>query len=201
MTSLPHPLPPSSTADMTTFDTGLSPQRQGPSRYHGGDSGPSLEACASSSSCSPSTNLSSITAEFDALSQMSWISSGYFLTLLSFNLLYSQFMNIFPSKHVMIFAILGFNAGSLVCGLAPNMTVLIIGRVISGAGAAGLFGSGMVIIAELTPLHSRGQYFSGFGIWYVVQVAKSSGYRQEKAIRGCYGWRPRRWGWIRRAGG
>ncbi|ODN84854.1 hypothetical protein L202_00712 [Cryptococcus amylolentus CBS 6039] len=114
------------------------------------------------------TALPKITAEFDALSQMSWISSGYFLTLLSFNLLYSQFMNIFPSKHVMIFAILGFNAGSLVCGLAPNMTVLIIGRVISGAGAAGLFGSGMVIIAELTPLHSRGQYFSGFGICFAI---------------------------------
>ncbi|WVQ71500.1 hypothetical protein IAR50_001038 [Cryptococcus sp. DSM 104548] len=114
------------------------------------------------------TALPKITAEFDALSQMSWISSGYFLTLLSFNLIYSQFMNIFPSKHVMIFAIVGFEAGSLVCGLAPNMTVLILGRVLSGAGAAGLFGSGMVIIAELTPLHSRGHYFSGFGICFAI---------------------------------
>lgn len=87
------------------------------------------------------------------------------LTLLSFNLLYSQLMNIFPSKHVIIFAVFTFEMGSLVCGVAPTMNVLIFGRALAGAGAAGIFSGGMVIVAELTPLHSRAQYFALFGVW------------------------------------
>lgn len=87
------------------------------------------------------------------------------LTLLSFNLLYSQLMNIFPSKHVIVFAVFIFEMGSLACGVAPNMNVLIFGRALAGAGAAGIFSGGMVIIAELTPLHSRAQYFALFGVW------------------------------------
>ncbi|WVQ71499.1 hypothetical protein IAR50_001037 [Cryptococcus sp. DSM 104548] len=114
------------------------------------------------------TALPKITEQFNALSQMSWIASGYFLTLLSFNLLYAQFMNIFPSKHVMVIAIIFFEAGSLASGAAPDITILIFGRVLSGVGAAGVFGSGMVIIAELTPLRTRGKYLSGFGICFAV---------------------------------
>ncbi|ODO11433.1 hypothetical protein I350_00213 [Cryptococcus amylolentus CBS 6273] len=106
------------------------------------------------------TALPKITAQFDALSQI--------LTLLSFNLLYAQFMNIFPSKHVMVIAIVFFEAGSLVSGIATNIELLIFGRVLSGVGAAGVFGSGMVIIAELTPLSTRGKYLSGFGICFAV---------------------------------
>ncbi|TYJ55368.1 hypothetical protein B9479_003983 [Cryptococcus floricola] len=90
------------------------------------------------------------------------------LTLLSFNLLYAQFMNIFPSKHVMVIAITLFEAGSLISGIATNIELLIFGRVLSGVGAAGVFGSGMVIIAELTPLSTRGKYLSGFGICFAV---------------------------------
>ena len=66
------------------------------------------------------------------------------LTLLSFNLAFAQWwatctqlpghfrqtpakyfwrMQIFPSKHVALFAVVTFEAGSLLCGIAPNMKV------------------------------------------------------------------------------
>ncbi|OXG42035.1 aflatoxin efflux pump AFLT [Cryptococcus neoformans Bt120] len=114
------------------------------------------------------TAIPKITAEFNSLTQLSWLTSGFFLTLLSFNLLYSQLMNIFPSKHVIIFAVFIFEMGSLACGVAPNMNILIFGRALAGAGAAGIFSGGMVIIAELTPLHSRAQYFALFGVCFAI---------------------------------
>ncbi|KIR26232.1 hypothetical protein I309_04906 [Cryptococcus deuterogattii LA55] len=114
------------------------------------------------------TAIPKITAEFNSLTQLSWLTSGFFLTLLSFNLLYSQLMNIFPSKHVIIFAVFTFEMGSLVCGVAPTMNVLIFGRALAGAGAAGIFSGGMVIVAELTPLHSRAQYFALFGVCFAI---------------------------------
>ncbi|WVN86534.1 uncharacterized protein L203_101700 [Cryptococcus depauperatus CBS 7841] len=114
------------------------------------------------------TAIPKITSQFNSLSQLSWLASGFFLTLLSFNLLYSQLLNIFPSKHVIITAVFIFEIGSLVCGVAPNMNVLILGRALAGLGAAGIFSTGMVIIAEMTPLHSRAQYFALFGVCFAI---------------------------------
>ncbi|KAK8846841.1 hypothetical protein IAR55_005929 [Kwoniella newhampshirensis] len=114
------------------------------------------------------TAIPKITEQFDSLSQLSWLASGFFLTLLSFNLLYSQLMNIFPSKHVIIAAIFLFEMGSLVCGVAPNMNVLIFGRAFAGLGAAGIFSGAMVIAAEIVPLHARAQYFALFGVCFAL---------------------------------
>lgn len=66
-----------------------------------------------------------------------------------------------------MFAVFVFEVGSLICGVAPSMVVLILGRAIAGVGAAGIFTSAMLIIAELTSLHERAQYFGLFGVWYV----------------------------------
>jgi len=63
--------------------------------------------------------------------------------------MYSQWNQLFPSKHVIMFAIFIFEVGSLVCGVAPNVVVLILGRAIAGVGAAGIFSGGMIIIAEV----------------------------------------------------
>jgi predicted MFS family arabinose efflux permease len=71
------------------------------------------------------------------------------LTLLGFNLIYSQWAQIFPSKHVIIFAVFIFELGSLVSAVAPSMRVLILGRAICGVGGAGIFSGGMLIIVSL----------------------------------------------------
>jgi len=89
------------------------------------------------------------------------------LTLLGFNLLYSQLAQIFPSKHVVMLAICIFELGSLICGVAPSMDVLIFGRALAGVGAAGIFSGAMLIIAEITTLHERPKFFGLFGVWCV----------------------------------
>jgi MFS family permease len=41
-----------------------------------------------------------------------------------------------------------FEIGSLVCGVAPSSTVLIVGRAIAGIGVAGVFAGGLIIISS-----------------------------------------------------
>lgn len=60
------------------------------------------------------------------------------LPLFALNLIYAQCLEIFPSKHVIMFAVFIFEVGSLLCGVAPNMVALIFGRAVAGAGAAGM---------------------------------------------------------------
>ncbi|GMK56868.1 hypothetical protein CspeluHIS016_0307080 [Cutaneotrichosporon spelunceum] len=114
------------------------------------------------------TAIPKITEEFNALSQLTWLANGFFLPLFALNLIYAQLLQIFPSKHVIMLAVFVFELGSLVCGVAPNINVLILGRAIAGAGAAGIFSGAMVIVAEITPLHSRPQYMALIGICFAI---------------------------------
>jgi MFS family permease len=46
---------------------------------------------------------------------------------------------LFDIKYLNIASIVLFEAGSALCGAAPNMNAMIIGRVIAGIGGAGLY--------------------------------------------------------------
>jgi MFS family permease len=46
---------------------------------------------------------------------------------------------IFDQKWLYIASIVMFSIGSAVCGAAPNMNALIVGRVIGGIGGAGMY--------------------------------------------------------------
>src|ERR1700750_780663 len=55
-------------------------------------------------------------------------------------------------KWVFLAAIFIFEIGSLLCGVAPNSTALIIGRAVAGLGSAGIFSGAILIIANSVPL-------------------------------------------------
>ncbi|KAF8329701.1 major facilitator superfamily domain-containing protein [Cantharellus anzutake] len=114
------------------------------------------------------TAIPKITNQFHSLTQISWLANGFFLTMLSFNLIYAQLLTIFPSKHMILFAIAVFELGSLVCGAAPNMVVLILGRSIAGMGGAGVFVSCVIVLTEITTLKQRAMYMSLIGICFAV---------------------------------
>ena len=58
-------------------------------------------------------------------------------------------------KKVYLSVIAIFEIGSAICGAAPNSTVFIVGRAIAGAGSAGIFSGGIIVIMNLVPLHKR----------------------------------------------
>ncbi|KAF8309584.1 ABC transporter [Clavulina sp. PMI_390] len=109
------------------------------------------------------TALPHIISQFNALSNISWVASAYFLTQAGFILFYGGVLSIFPTKWVFMFAVTLFELGSLICGVAPNMNVLIFGRALAGVGAAGIFGSCIATIAEICPLEMRPALMGSFG--------------------------------------
>ena len=88
--------------------------------------------------------------------------------MLAFTSAYSQFLTIFPSKHVLLCAICAFELGSLICGVAPNMLALIFGRAISGFGGTGIFASSIIILSEMTTLKERPMYIGFMGISFTI---------------------------------
>lgn len=53
--------------------------------------------------------------------------------------------------------------GSLICGVSPNVYVLIFGRALSGSGAAGIFIAMLQILGQVVKLEKRPKLFGAFG--------------------------------------
>ena len=73
-----------------------------------------------------------IASNFDALQQLAWIVSAYFLTQTAFILLYGQVLNVFDRRATFLWSVAHFELGSLVCGVAQNVNTLIFGRAWAG---------------------------------------------------------------------
>ncbi|KAF7318484.1 MFS general substrate transporter [Mycena chlorophos] len=110
-----------------------------------------------------STALPRIASDFDSFSLQGWVATSFVLAQTVFLLFYGQTLRIFPAKYVLISAIAIFEAGSLMCGVAHNVSLLIAGRTVSGLGAAGIFIAILQIISQVTRLEDRPRLFGLFG--------------------------------------
>lgn len=94
--------------------------------------------------------------------------TAYLLTTAAFQLLFGKFYTFFSIKWVYLSAIAIFELGSLVCGVAPNSTALILGRAIAGVGSAGVFSGALIIVAYSVPLQKRPMYSGFIGAMYGI---------------------------------
>ena len=81
----------------------------------------------------------SVSGTFDNVTQLGWLGVGFTLgstvTILPLGKAYARFDN----KWVFISCLSMFAAGSALCGAAPSMSAMIVGRVWAGAGGAGVY--------------------------------------------------------------
>ncbi|KAJ7670777.1 transporter [Mycena polygramma] len=115
-----------------------------------------------------STALPTIASHFQAVSDLSWIASGYFLPQAGFMLFLGKLLAITAPKPVFLVSIAIFELGSLFCAIAPSIDFLIFGRVVAGVGAAGLWVSIMTIVAQVTTLKQRPLLMGLFGAVFAV---------------------------------
>ncbi len=71
-------------------------------------------------------------------------------------------------KRYFLFSIALFTLSSLLCGLSPNLTTLVIARILQGIGGGGLAPVEQSIIADTFPPKQRGMAFAAFAIVIVV---------------------------------
>ena len=62
------------------------------------------------------------------------------------------------SDPVLIALVAIFEIGSIVSATAPTSRALIVGRVITGVGGAGITSGALILINSLVPLKSRPKY-------------------------------------------
>ncbi|WP_323121162.1 MDR family MFS transporter [Burkholderia alba] len=110
-----------------------------------------------------STALPTIVGELGGLEQLSWVVTAYLLASTVVLPLYGKLGDLYGRKIVLQVAIALFLAGSALCGLAQDMTQLIVLRALQGLGGGGLMVITMAAIGDLIPPDQRGRYQGMFG--------------------------------------
>ena len=110
-----------------------------------------------------STALPTIVGELGGLDKLSWVVTAYILSSTIAVPLYGKFGDQFGRKRVLQIAITLFLLGSALCGLAQNMTQLVLMRALQGLGGGGLMVISMAAVADVIPPANRGRYQGLFG--------------------------------------
>jgi len=76
--------------------------------------------------------------------------------------------NVLGRKRFYMICVALFTGSSLLCGLAPNLPLLIIFRILQGLGGGGMPTSEQAILADTFPPAKRGQAFALYGIAVIV---------------------------------
>ena len=71
-------------------------------------------------------------------------------------------------KRLLMISILTFTVASVLCGLALNMPMLIVARILQGAGGGGMPPLAQAILLESFPMEQQGKAMAMFGIGIVV---------------------------------
>ena len=112
--------------------------------------------------------LPTIGRELGDVHSLPWLITAYLLASTATIPLYGKIADIHGRRFTLRIAILIYLAGSLVCALAPNMLVLIFGRVLHGLGGGGLSSMGMIVLGDLVSPKERGRYYTYFSLTYTT---------------------------------
>lgn len=109
-----------------------------------------------------------ITDEFHSLEDIAWYGSAFFVTSGGFQSSWGKAFKYFSLKATYLTAIFVFELGSLVCGVAPTSTALVVGRAIAGIGAAGVSSGTYILIAFAARPERRPVFVGIFGLCFGI---------------------------------
>lgn len=105
----------------------------------------------------------SIVNQFHDVEHLPWFGVGFGLGSTAV-LPWGKAYGVYSVKWLFIATVLLFEAGSVVCGAAPSVTALIIGRVLAGVGGSGMYSGCLTYISVMTSNLERPMYMAGIAV-------------------------------------
>jgi EmrB/QacA subfamily drug resistance transporter len=114
------------------------------------------------------TALPTVVADLGGAGHQSWVVTSYLLASTIVTAVVGKLGDLFGRKKVFQASILFFLAGSVLCGLAGSMTMLVASRALQGIGGGAMMVTAMAVIGEVIPLRERGRYQGALGAVFGV---------------------------------
>jgi EmrB/QacA subfamily drug resistance transporter len=116
------------------------------------------------------TALPAMAGELHGIQYMAWAVAAYLLTSTASTPIYGKLSDLYGRRRLFVSAIGIFLLGSIICGAAQSMSMLIGGRAVQGLGGGGLITLAQTIMADMVPPRERGRYQAYFSGVYSVST-------------------------------
>ncbi len=103
--------------------------------------------------------------------EATWVLTSYLVASAVVLPISGWLQNRFGRKRFYMTCVALFTVSSMLCGFAPSLPLLILARILQGAGGGGLAPSEQAILADTFPVAQRGQAFALYGMAVVVAPA------------------------------
>ncbi len=103
--------------------------------------------------------------------EATWVLTSYLVSSAIVLPISGWLSNRFGRKRFYMVCVALFTICSLLCGIAQTLPILVIARILQGAGGGGLAPSEQAILADTFPIEKRGQAFAVYGMAVVVAPA------------------------------
>lgn len=132
-----------------------------------------------------------IATSFSSLTMFAWLTTAYLIGQAASQPLSGKLTDIYSRRSGILLSNLLFALGNLLCGVAPNEWIVILGRVIAGLGGGGLNTISTLIGNDLVPSRKRGLW-QGIGnlFW---GIGNGLGGFFGGLINDTVGWKPAFW--------
>jgi MFS family permease len=112
-----------------------------------------------------------IVNDFDSVPLLPWLSVGFMVGALAALLPVGKLYSKYDAKWLYIINVVIFLASSALCGAAPSMSAIIVGRVILGFSGNGMYCGILNLLSAYTDDHERPAYLSLIGfVWGIGTV-------------------------------
>src|SRR6476619_5056329 len=113
---------------------------------------------------------STIVGDLGGISQLAWVVTAYLLTSTIATPLAGKLGDLYGRKIVLQGALVVFLVGSALCGLAHDMTQLILFRGVQGIGGSALMVSTQSVIGDVVSPRERGRYAGLMGAVFWIST-------------------------------
>jgi len=174
----------------------------GPSTHRGGSTGavgarrPTVFVVTALGAFMASLDLSIVNVAFPALERsfphdsraaLAWVITGYSIVFASLLVTAGRTADRIGRRRVFFAGLAVFSLGSALCGLAPSVSLLVVGRLVQGAGAAAMLPSSLGLLLGAFPTERRSQVVAMWG--GVGALAVATGPSLGAGLISAGGWR------------
>lgn len=114
------------------------------------------------------TALPTVVADLGGAGHQSWVVTSYLLASTIATAVVGKLGDMFGRKAVFQVSVLFFLVGSVLCGIAGSMAMLVASRALQGVGGGAVMVTAMAVIGEVIPLRDRGRYQGALGAVFGV---------------------------------